>query len=418
MTKLLVVGAGPMRSAAFAVWRGMGLSVVLADGYSAARYEHLADEFVPLDPRDGSADLKAVTELARQCDGIVTLSDDSQGTVAAVAEAVGLPGIGSPAATAARSKSLQRALCERAGMFVPRWRTVRGPGDLKEFFADGGRAAVLKPVDSAGSAGVLRVGTYEEALRQWPVVRSLSPSRTAVVEDFIEGREVCVEAVVSGGEPVFVSVTGKEVRGPLGFVVVSLSFAAEQPDRAAAERFIRRLVAAVGLSDGIVHAECKVEGARWGLVEAGFRPGGDLIADLTARVTGVHTYRALAQIAVGDKPTTASTAAAAGAAAPSALSAPFAQIRFLTGEGLVRQFVPPARVLEGLPDVRVVNQMFAAGQRVRHPLGNSGRAGYAAGWGTDPAALDEQLRCALDRLGGEMGLAVHGAEAAGNHAAA
>lgn len=400
-----------MRASAFATWRAMGLSVLLADGYSAARYEHLVDEFVALDPRDGSADLKAVTELAHRCDGVVTLSDDSQGTVAAVADSLGMPGIGTSAAAVARSKPLQRSLCEQAGMFVPRWRTVHGPEDLKKFFADGDRAAVLKPVDSAGSAGVLRVGTYEEARRQWPVVRSLSPSRTAVVEDFIEGREVCVEAVVADGEPIFVSVTEKEVRGPLGFVVVSLAFATEQSDHAAADRFMRQLITAVGLTDGIVHAECKVHGERWALVETGFRPGGDLISDLTDHVTGVNTYRALALTAVGTKPKSIQAITAAP-------RAPFAQIRFLIGEGPVRQFVPPARIMAGLPDVRIVNQSFAPGQRVRFPLSNSGRAGYAVGWGTDPNSIDGQLRRALNRLGLEMGLTMRHTEAAGHDAAA
>ncbi|MEO3753203.1 ATP-grasp domain-containing protein [Streptomyces sp. B6B3] len=409
MSRLLVVGAGPMRAAAFAEWRAMGLSVVLADGWSASRYEHLVDEFEPLDPRDGSADLAAVTRLARGCDGLVTLSDDCQETAAAVAATLGLPGVGRAAAATARSKGRQRELCERAGMWVPRWRTVREPADLRAYFADGDRAAVLKPVDSAGSAGVLRVGTLREALREWPVVRSLSPSRTAVVEDFITGREVCVEAVVSDGEPVFVSVTDKQVRGPHGFVVVALGVAARQPDRAAATRFVRRLVAAVGLEQGVVHAECKVDGDRWGMVEAGFRPGGDLIPDLTARATGVHVYRELARVALGERPSGAPTGGRTAA---------FTAVRFLVGGGQVRRLVPPALALTGLPDVRIVNQLFAPGQRVRLPMSNHGRAGYAVGWGRDWAALDDQLRRALVRLGTEMGLAVADPEVTASHAAA
>src|SRR5258708_22296094 len=76
--RLLVIGASVMREAAFAVWRQMGLEIVLADGFSTGRYEHLVHEFVPLDPRDGSADLPELTALARTCAGVVTLADHSQ----------------------------------------------------------------------------------------------------------------------------------------------------------------------------------------------------------------------------------------------------------------------------------------------------------------------------------------------------
>jgi hypothetical protein len=41
---------------------------------------------------------------------------------------------------------------------------------------------VIKPVDAAGGAGALRVDGQDEAARRWPIVRSLSPSKTAVIE--------------------------------------------------------------------------------------------------------------------------------------------------------------------------------------------------------------------------------------------
>jgi biotin carboxylase len=387
-----------MRAAAFPVWRQMGLQVVLVDGYSSARYEHLANEFWPLDARDGSADLARITELARGCQGITTLADNSQSTVATVAENLGLPGVGSAAAAVARSKLRQREVCERAGMPVPRWRQVRGPDDLREFFADGARPAVLKPVDAAGGAGVLRVGDLDGALGQWRVVRSLSPSRTVVVEDYLEGREVCVDAVVSGGEPVFVSLCEADVVGPEGFIAVSARYATRQPDHAGATGAVRRLATVLGVSEAMVHAEFRIDGDRWTLLETALRPGGALVPELTVLVTGVHLYEAQARIALGEP--------APLPPAPPTPPAPYAQVRFLLGEGQVRAFVPPARILADLPDVRVVHQMAGPGARVRLPVSDEGRAGYAAGWGTDPGALDAQLREAITRLGQAMGLRV------------
>jgi biotin carboxylase len=401
--KLLVVGANQTRAAAFARWRSMGLELVLVDGHSDVRYEQLAHEFWPLDGRDGSADVERIAELARGCDGITTLADESQATVAAVAEEVGLPGLGSEAGKASRSKTQQRALCAAAGMPAPRWHDVRGLDDLREFFSDGPRRAVLKPVDNAGGAGAMPVGDYDDAAREWPVVRSFSPTRTAIVEDFMDGREVCVDAVVTGGRPVFVCITDAGHLGTGGFVLVSHTWAAEQPEREAATDAVAQLASALGFREGMVHAEFKIEDDRWMLLETGLRPGGAFIPEVSVQVTGVDLYEAQARLALGIDPPVLPARAAV---------AQFAQARFLIAEGQVKRFVPPAKILAELPDVKVVNQELHPGQRARVPLSDGGRAGYAYGWGDDPASLDAQLQQALAMLGEQMGLTVKADEPA------
>lgn len=403
--RLLVVGATSMRWAAFTVWRHLDIEIVLVDGYSAERYEHLAGEFWPLDPRDGTSDLDAIREIARTCDGITTMADGSQQTVAAIAEDLGLPGVGRAAASVARSKLRQRALFQGTEVRVPRWRHVAAADDLDAFFADGARPAVLKPIDCAGSAGVLRVDGAAEALRQWPVVRSLSPSHTVIVEDYIEGREVCVDAVVNRGEPVFVSVCEAEYTGPEGFIAVSALYAAEQRDLAAATREIGRIASVMGLRDATVHAEFKIDGDRWALLETALRPGGALVPELTHRVRGVNLYEVMARLAFGEP-----DLLPPGAPAPAATA--FAHVRFLVGSGQVRRFVPPGEVVRGLPDVKIVGQFAGPGRRVRRPVSEEGRAGYAVGWGEDRERLDAQLREAIARLAAEMGLTMVG-EAAG-----
>jgi len=145
-----------MREAALAEWRAMGVRILLLDGHSPARYDLLADAFHPVDARDGSADVDQIVELVRGCDGVTTLSDASQATAAKVAGQLGLPGVGSERAEVARSKWRQRELLSGAGITVPCWRRVTGPDDLGEFYAEATGRAVLKPVDSAGSAGGAR----------------------------------------------------------------------------------------------------------------------------------------------------------------------------------------------------------------------------------------------------------------------
>jgi len=394
--RMLVTGAGPMRAAAFAMWRELGIHVVLADGHSPDRYEDLVNEFVPLDVRDGSAESDELREVGAGCDAVTTLADDSQITAALLADQLGLPGVGVRAAKIARSKTLQRALFARAGMYVPTWREVRLPDDLDEFFSEGDRPAVIKPSDCAGGMAALKVSSCQEAKRHWPIIKSLSPTHTGIIEDFLEGREVCVDAVVWRRQLQFSSVADVEHLQGLGFLAIAASYATEQPDRTPASREIESVIAALGLDAGIIHAEFKIDNKdRWTLIELGLRPGGGYVPELTTRVTGYDLYEAQARLALGDDPATTST---------SAVKWPYAGVRYLVASGSVRRFVPPAMILKRFEDVRVINQEVFAGQQVRVPLSEGGRAGYALGWGRNRAKLDTELDGAIRMLSCELGL--------------
>lgn len=398
--RLLVIGAGPIRVAAFGTWRQLGLDVVLVDGHEQERYDELVAETYSFDARDSTADLESLRRIAKGCDGITTLADGSQRTVALLADELGLPGIGVDAGNTARSKALQRQVCQDAGLRVPRWARVASVADLDAFYADGPLSAVLKPSDSAAGSGVLRVETKAEAARHWPIVKSLSPSRVGVIEEFLDGREICVDAVVRGGEVLFVSSVDCEHMRTIGFLCTSSSYATVNPDVEPATALVRRIVSAVGVDTGAVHAEFKIGSDDvWTIVEVGLRPGGALVPELTVKVSGVDLYAAQALAALGES----------DPARPDCqVVAPFAQARYLVGEGNVQRFVPPADVLRDLPDVKVVRQQILPGQRARMPLSEAGRAGYAFGWGPDRIGLDTQLRTAIELLGTGMGITVRG----------
>src|SRR5205823_2542462 len=133
--------------------------------------------------------------------------------------------------------------------------------------------------------------------------------------------------------PVFVSVCEAEYTGPEGFIAVSARYATHQRDRDAATRQIQRIATTMGLTEATVHAEFKIDGDRWALLETALRPGGALVPELTERVSGVNLYEVMARMAFGEAeplprpvrdPTT-----------------PFAQVRFMVAAGQVRRFVAP-----------------------------------------------------------------------------
>ena len=393
---LLVIGADAFRTAAFLTWARQGWRVVLADGSSHARYEHAVSEFHALDARDESSDIEALVRLGAHADAVVTLSDGSQITAATVAHELGLPGTGVGAAEIARSKARQRAVAAAAGLVVPAWREVRGRDDISAFYGGRRRPAVLKPIDAAASTAVHRVDDEASALARWGEVRRFSPNATGIVEEYIPGPEISVEAVFVRGRLEFSSLTRKLSGGPSGFFelghVVRPGTAEPDADRAAAE--VDRIGRAWELGSGIMHAEFKIGADRWTLVEAAVRPPGDFIPELVRRTHGVDLY-ALQCAAAGDAQEIPVTRDGDGVTSA---------VRFAIATGTARRLVRPAEVLADLPDVRVANQLVEAGQRVGRIHGNWGRVAYALGASAEADRLDAQLTTAIDRLVAELGL--------------
>ena len=378
-----MVGADALRERAFAVWAREGRRIVLVDGVSSARYEHLADEFFPLEVRDGEqVDLARLVGLARRCDGVTTLADESLATAARVAEEAGLPGAGVHAARLSRSKDAQRRNARKHGIPSPRAVAVRESDDIAAFFAATPGPAVIKPADAAASTSVHLVADEEEALRRWPQVRVFSKSATGVVEEFVPGPEISVEATVRAGAVVAASVTRKETGGPTGFIEVQHTVRRDEPaevvDRA--RDAVERLAVAWRVESAVMHVEYKVRADDLVLVEGAVRPGGDLIPDVLALARGRDLYAEQAALALDEE----LPACADGRAA-------FAAVRFLVALGTVRRFVRPASVLADLPLVRVANQLVQPGRTLREVVGNWSRDGNALGHGDNFDELRRSL---------------------------
>src|SRR5205823_6602350 len=121
-----------------------------------------------------------------------------------------LPGPGVDAARQARNKGLLRRALQAAGLPGPAFALVAGEPDVAAFCASRPGPFVLKPADNGGSAAVRVVKDVEEARRWWPTVRSYSPAGEGIIEEFIDGPEVSVEAVIDTGQVQVVAVTAKE----------------------------------------------------------------------------------------------------------------------------------------------------------------------------------------------------------------
>jgi len=167
------------------------------------------------------------------------------------------------AVAATRDKTVMRERFASASLRQPDYRIVTNDGDVVAAARDIGYPCVLKPVSRSASQGVMRVNDDGEAAAGATRLRAIlqGSAEHVLVERFVSGVEVAVEALLSEGNLHVLAVFDKPdpLDGPFFeetiYVTPSrLSPAVQGEIGVAASRAAR----ALGLSEGPVHVEMRI----------------------------------------------------------------------------------------------------------------------------------------------------------------
>src|SRR5207302_5415161 len=110
-------------------------------------------------------DVESVIKVGRQhsVDGVLTVSADrAVPVVAAVAEELGLPGIGTDTAHLMTHKVAMRRRLAEVGVPQPRFAAARDLASARAAAETVGFPAVLKPADSGGQRGIFRLESIDD----------------------------------------------------------------------------------------------------------------------------------------------------------------------------------------------------------------------------------------------------------------
>ena len=158
--RILVVTASRQQLPLIRRARELGLFVVATDRESTAPGLAAADVGEVVD----TLDVKAVLDVAlryRPSAVVTEQTDVAVLTVARVAEAMKLRGIGVDVARAATHKYEMRLRCRAAGIPSPEFRLCRTFDDALHAVNEIGLPVILKPVDNQASRGVTKVTSLD-----------------------------------------------------------------------------------------------------------------------------------------------------------------------------------------------------------------------------------------------------------------
>jgi biotin carboxylase len=307
---LLLAGPATYRAEAFATAAArIGLTAVpVVDTPQALDRRWQGPPAVDFSRPDAAA---LIARHAREQGAAAILAlDDSATLVAAGANALlGWPHNDPAAALAARDKFVMRERLAAGGVPVPSYRRLPLDADPAAVAATVAYPSVVKPLRLSGSRGVIRVDDPASFVAAWNRTRRLLLAEGAdpahdhlLVEDYLPGVEVALEGLLTAGELETLAIFDKPdpLDGPFFEETIYVT-PSRLPDMTQAAIATRTAEAAraLGLREGPVHAELRINERGVWLIELAGRSIGGLCSSVLEFGVGISLEEIILRHAVG-----------------------------------------------------------------------------------------------------------------------
>ena len=298
---LAIIGASYLQRPLVLKAKEMGLRTVCFAWKDGAVCASDADCFYPISVV--AKDLILEICKKEKVDGVCTIASDiAAPTVAYVAESLGLTGNSYTASLKANDKGLMRRAFQKAGVPCPWFAEIHDSSQLD--VTNIKFPLIVKPTDRSGSLGVVKVNGADELRKAVTEAVSLSFSKSAIIEEFVQGKEISVEFISYSGCHYPLAITDKTTTGEPQFVELEH----HQPSNLDPDTQNRvynltvKALDALGITNGASHTEYKITSdGRIIIMELGARMGGDFIgSDLVPLSTGYDFVKGVIEVALGN----------------------------------------------------------------------------------------------------------------------
>ncbi|MFQ5479855.1 MAG: ATP-grasp domain-containing protein [Thermodesulfobacteriota bacterium] len=378
---ILIISGGVEALPIIECAREMGLRVVVSDGDPAAPGLAIAHEAIVASTYDAEETLRLAraSNKGTPIDGVISAAADVPMTVALVAEELGLPGPSVESARIASDKFLMKKAFKEMGVPVPWFALVKGAEELKVFMGERERPLVVKPVDSRGARGVVRLSegvepswAYSEALKN-------SPSGRVMAEEWVEGEQVSTESLIADGVVATPGLSDRNYEHLARFAPYVIENGGDLPARhwpgelVAIDKVILKVARAFGMDNWTIKGDIVMTGSGPVLIEAATRLSGGYFCTHTIPLsTGVNLVEAALLLALG---------VSLKADDYRADFTRFVSQRFWFPESGVVKEIRRAADFENIPGIKIMRFYVHEGDTLSPVVSHPGRAGMVIATG-------------------------------------
>lgn len=268
-----------------------------------------ADEILETNTNNKTDILDSLT--GKDFDGVITTCDYYIDMVSDIATTLGLPCPFPKEVKNVRYKHKLRQLMKAHQLANPEFALAFQWEDLVSNTERIGYPIVLKPVDLASSAYVRLIRNEAELkdaydqLKAFPINwRDQKRDSTYLIEDYMKGNEVSVEAITYKGVTRIIGITQKKIMGAPYFIEDGHMFPADLTSdmERQIEAYVIQVLKAVDYDNGVSHTEVKLTKDGPKIVEINPRCAGGHIVEIIELVSGVNMLKAFVELSIGVKP--------------------------------------------------------------------------------------------------------------------
>lgn len=367
---ILIIGGGLLQVPIIQTAKTMQLRTVVADMNSEAPGLKICDIPMIMSTKDIEGMVRESKRLASniKIDGVITAGTDASMTVAAVANALDLPGIRFVDAEAASNKVKMRERLKKAGVpipgFAPVW-SIQDTRDALEFLQF---PLVMKPADNMGARGVVKVNNREELQAAFKHAKKYSPTGEMILEEYMPGPEVSVDALAWNGNFAITGIADRIIEREPYFIEMGHNMPSALPSSVLKEieDVMFRGMKALGIHRGAGKGDIKVTPTGVKVGEIAARLSGGFMSAFTFPLSsGINLNRAAILIALGEEPDNLDPLFHR-VSIERALLAPKGKLLAIEG-------IEEAKKLEGVTDIYLLHKI---GDVIPEPTNNIEKTGH------------------------------------------
>ncbi|MCH8313188.1 MAG: ATP-grasp domain-containing protein, partial [Nitrospinae bacterium] len=367
---LLIIGGGLFQVPAIKTAKSMGLKVAVTDYNPDADGMRLADFPIVVSTRNINLTVNTAKQFHQTCplDGVMTVGTDASQTVAAVANALNLPGIPFEVAERATDKIKMRQCLREHKVPIPDFRPIWSLEEAEAALKEMPLPLVIKPCDNMGARGVKKILQPDDLIPAFQEAKEASISGKLILEEFMQGPELSLDALVFDGRIEITGFADRHIEREPYFVEVGHTLPSNLPPARQAEvmAVFRQAIRALGINLGAAKGDIKLTAEGPKIVEIAARLSGGWMSAYTYPLSsGVNLMKAAIQVALGETPTDLQPKTSL-VSAERALIPPPGRILSIMG-------VEEARKIKGVKEIILMKE---AGDQAEEVTSNLGKTGY------------------------------------------
>ena len=304
---ILIIGGGLFQVPAIKTAKSMGLKVAVTDYNPEAEGMLLADYPIEVSTRNINLTVNTAKQFHETCplDGVMTVGTDASQTVAAVADALNLPGIPFEVAERSTDKIKMRQCLQEHRVPVPEFRPIWSLQEAERALCEMSLPLVIKPCDNMGARGVKKILRPEDLPPAFKEAKEASISGKLILEEFMEGPELSLDALVFDGRIEVTGIADRHIEREPYFVEVGHTLPSNLPEvqQQQVMEVFRQAIRAIGINLGAAKGDIKMTPDGPKVVEIAARLSGGWMSAYTYPLSsGVNLIKGAIQVALGEIP--------------------------------------------------------------------------------------------------------------------